>query len=213
MSDDDPRVIGSDDKLIQNCNWQIVNCSTPANYFHVLRRQVHREFRKPLVVMSPKNLLRHKECKSDIAEMGQDSKFKRTISERHPDFVDTDDKINKVIFCSGAVYYALKAEREKLGRTDVALVTLEQISPFPFTQVMQDLNKYSNAQVVWCQEEPLNMGSWAYVEPRFRTALVKGLEDKREPLFVGRAPSAAPGTGHMSQHTKEITQFLEEAFA
>eukprot|EP00656_Telonema_subtile_P053723 TRINITY_DN7845_c0_g2_i12.p1 TRINITY_DN7845_c0_g2~~TRINITY_DN7845_c0_g2_i12.p1 ORF type:complete len:625 (+),score=180.02 TRINITY_DN7845_c0_g2_i12:179-2053(+) len=212
MSDDDPRVVTPQENLIQNCNWQVVNCSTPANYFHALRRQIHRDFRKPLVVMSPKSLLRHKECVSDFEDMGPDSSFKYTISERSAD-LDADDKVKKVIFCSGKVYYELKAEREKLGRSDVALVTLEQISPFPFTHVMEDLKKYPNAEVVWCQEEPLNMGAWGYVEPRMRTALNKGCEDVRQPSFAGRPPSAAPGTGHTAQHNAEISQFLEDAFA
>eukprot|EP00658_Telonema_sp_P-2_P082700 TRINITY_DN8790_c0_g1_i5.p1 TRINITY_DN8790_c0_g1~~TRINITY_DN8790_c0_g1_i5.p1 ORF type:complete len:999 (+),score=274.18 TRINITY_DN8790_c0_g1_i5:220-3216(+) len=213
MSDDDPRFVNSDEDMIQKANWQVCNISTPANYFHALRRQIHREFRKPMVVMSPKYLLRHKECVSTFEDMGPDSKFKRTISEREPDFVESDDKITKVILSSGKVYYELKAERERLQRTDVALVTLEQISPFPFSHVMADLSKYPNAEVVWCQEEPLNMGAWSYVEPRLSTALNKGLGDSRRPEYAGRPPSAAPGTGHASMHQQEVLDFLKEAFA
>jgi 2-oxoglutarate dehydrogenase E1 component len=211
MSDDDPRYIPDEENRIQESNWQVCNISTPANYFHALRRQIHRQFRKPLIVMSPKSLLRHKECVSSFEDMGPESTFKRTISERQPDFLVPDDEVKRLILCSGKVYYELKSEREKLGRNDVALVTMEQISPFPFAQVLEDLRKYPNAEIMWCQEEPLNMGAWSYVEPRLNTA-VRSMNDNRIPSYAGRLPSAAPGTGHMSQHVQEVENMLAEAF-
>jgi len=213
MSDDDPRFVQSDETLIQNCNWQVVSCTSPANYFHVLRRQVHREFRKPLVVMSPKSILRLKENVSDLDEMGAGSSFKRTISERQPEAIVPDDQVKKVVFCSGKVYYEIRQERTKREVDDMALITVEQISPFPYTQVMEDLKKYPNAEIKWCQEEPLNMGAWSYVEPRFVTALKKGLEDSREITYHGRKPEAAPGTGFAGLHAKEINLFMDELFA
>jgi 2-oxoglutarate dehydrogenase E1 component len=214
MSDDDPRYIPeTEDNLIQNCNWQVVNCTSPANYFHVLRRQVHREFRKPLVVMAPKSILRLKDNVSDLSEMAEGSSFKRTISERQPENLVADDQIKKIVFCTGKVYYEIRQERNSREVDDMALITLEQISPFPYSQVMEDLKKYPNADVMWCQEEPLNMGAWSYVEPRMLTALRKGMKDGREITYHGRKPEAAPGTGFAGQHGKEITKFMNELFA
>merc|ERR1719161_2490427 len=114
-------------KQIQNTNWQVVNISTPANYFHVLRRQVNRDFRKPLIVVAPKNLLRLKSCVSSFEDMGPGTIFKRAIAERNPDV--TPDKVTRLVFCTGKIYYELAAERDKQGMTHVAIVTLEQIAP------------------------------------------------------------------------------------
>merc|ERR1711907_371095 len=145
--------------------------------------------------------------------MGPDCSFKRVISERQPDFTVPDDQIKRVIMCSGRVYFDLRQERMARERNDIALITLEQISPFPFTQVIEDLKKYPNAEIMWCQEEPLNMGAWSYVEPRLITALRKAMDDSRIPIYAGRLPAAAPGTGHPQQHTYEIEQFMNDAFA
>merc|ERR1712023_89915 len=151
--------------------------------------------------MSPKSLLRHKECVSTLEDMSTGSRFRFTISER--DEIAPDDKVKKLVFCSGKVYYELRSERAKRGVDDMALVTLEQISPFPFRQVIEDLKKYPNAEVIWCQEEPMNNGAWSYVEPRMMTALKKGCGDGRDVTYIGRNPAAAPGTGLMALHLKE----------
>lgn len=163
--------------------------------------------------MAPKSHLRHKENVSSLSDMGPDCSFKRVISERQPDFTVPDDQIKRVIMCSGRVYFDLRQERMARERNDIALITLEQISPFPFTQVIEDLKKYPNAEIMWCQEEPLNMGAWSYVEPRLITALRKAMDDSRIPIYAGRLPAAAPGTGHPQQHTYEIEQFMNDAFA
>jgi 2-oxoglutarate dehydrogenase E1 component len=157
---------------IQLSNWQIVNITTPANYYHVLRRQVHREFRKPLIVAAPKALLKLKACSSTLEDMGPGTKFKRVIPDPSTTLA-SDDKIRKVAFCSGKIYYELAAEREKKGINDIALVRLEQIAPFPFDKVAEQVSKYPNAAALWVQEEPKNMGAYSYVFPRFRTATEK----------------------------------------
>ena len=131
--------------------------------------------------MSPKSLLRHKENVSTLEDMGPSHSFKRVLSERQPDYVLPNEDIKRVILCTGRVYYDLRQERKERDRKDVALITLEQLSPFPFTQVIEDLKKYPNAEIMWCQEEPLNMGGWSYVEPRLITALRKSMDDQRVP--------------------------------
>lgn len=205
---------------IQNHNWQIVNCSTPANYFHVLRRQQHREFRKPLVVVAPKGLLRLKDCTSTFDEMAEGTRFKRLIPEREPDKLVDDDEIRRLVFCSGAFYYDLigangeiekqisghgHTEREDGGRgaNDVAIVTLEQIAPFPFDLVAEQIKKYPNAEVVWAQEEPKNMGCWQYVQDRIMTASRELNGKEVRPAYIGRKTMASPAEGWNKVHLKE----------
>ncbi|MES1920774.1 hypothetical protein MHBO_002411, partial [Bonamia ostreae] len=127
---------------VQNCNWQIVNCSTPANYFHVLRRQFHRSFRKPLIVFSPKSLLKLRECKSSFQDFKENTKFKWLLEERE-ELVE-DDKVKKLILCSGKVYFDLVKERSRLRIKNVAIVTLEQLCPFPFKEVVSQFKRYKN---------------------------------------------------------------------
>jgi len=193
---------------VQKANWAICNVTTPANYFHVLRRQVLREFRKPLVIMSPKSLLRHRLVKSDIEDFLPGNRFQRYIAETGEGLV-ADEKIRKLVICSGKVYFDLLAAREAKGLDDVAIARVEQISPFPMDKVQEDIVKYPNAEVIWCQEEPKNAGAWQYARPRIVTAAreVRPLQ----PSYAGRAPSAAASTGHASQHAKELEKFLGEA--
>ncbi|KAL1511870.1 hypothetical protein AB1Y20_005154 [Prymnesium parvum] len=195
---------------IQFANWQIVNITTPANYFHVLRRQVLREFRKPLVVMSPKSLLRHRLVKSDIEEFASGTRFQRYLPDVTTELT-SDDKVRKLILCSGKVYYDLLAAREAKEINDIAIARVEQISPFPSDMVQKDIVKYPNAEVVWCQEEPKNAGAWSYARPRIVTASrsVRPVQ----PVYVGRGPSAAASTGSANQSAKELQKFLDEAFA
>ncbi|KAI8539943.1 hypothetical protein RHMOL_Rhmol09G0222300 [Rhododendron molle] len=234
MSDDNPYVIPEMDptlrKQIQECNWQVVNVTTPANYFHVLRRQVgaaylitniHREFRKPLIVMAPKNLLRHKECKSNLSEFDdvqghpgfdkQGTRFKRLIKDQN-DHSDLEESIRRLVLCSGKVYYELDEQRRKVDGKDVAICRVEQLCPFPYDLVQRELKRYPNAEVVWCQEEPMNMGAYQYIAPRLGTtmkALGRGGTD--DVKYVGRAPSAATATGFQQHHVKEQTELVQKA--
>ena len=233
MSDEDPSRIPEDMTLetrsqIQEHNWQICNVTTPANYFHLLRRQVHREFRKPLIVVSPKNLLRHPKCVSPLSDFDDEEtsqteqgiRFKRLIMDKtatsrakdHTLPIEPDAK--RVVFCTGKVYYELDAERETMGReSDVKIVRIEQLTPFPWDLVDRELRRYPNAEVVWCQEEPMNMGAWAHVAPRFQT-LFKQPHVNR-PLdalrYAGRAPSASTATGYGSVHAEEQVGLVKEA--
>lgn len=225
MSDDNPFVIPEMDPTlrtqIQQCNWQIVNVTTPANYFHVLRRQINRDFRKPLIVMSPKNLLRHKDCKSNLSEFDdvqghpgfdkQGTRFKRLIKDQN-DHSDLEEGIKRLILCSGKIYYELDEERQRLQRKDVAICRVEQLCPFPYDLVQRELKRYPNAEIVWCQEEPMNMGAYSYITPRLTTAMTALGRGKYEDIkYVGRAPSAATATGFSQLHVKEQREVLETA--
>ena len=155
----------SDNDQMQRINMQVVNCSTSANYFHVLRRQMRRPFRKPLIVVSPKKLLRFKEASSDIEEFGEGLRFRRIIEDQNKNLV-APEKVKRLIFCTGQVYYDLNEARIKEGRNDIAIVRVEQLAPFPFKYVVPEVEKYKNAEVMWVQEEPQNYGSWYYMFPR-----------------------------------------------
>ncbi len=208
------------ERYLQLCaedNWQIANCTTPANYFHVLRRQLHRQFRKPLVLMTPKSLLRHKRVVSNLEQFGPGSSFHRLLWDDAQFLPDQaiklvpDDKIRRVVLCSGKVYYDLYDEREKRGVDDVYLLRMEQLYPFPARALIQELGRFKDAEMVWCQEEPKNMGAWSFVEPNLEWVLEHiGAKHKR-PRYAGRPSSAATATGLMSKHTRELKAFLDEA--
>nr|XP_034824375.1 2-oxoglutarate dehydrogenase, mitochondrial isoform X1 [Maniola hyperantus]XP_034824376.1 2-oxoglutarate dehydrogenase, mitochondrial isoform X1 [Maniola hyperantus]XP_034824377.1 2-oxoglutarate dehydrogenase, mitochondrial isoform X1 [Maniola hyperantus] len=176
MSADDPDYMPPESpdyevRQLHDCNWIVANCSTPASLFHILRRQIALPFRKPLIIMTPKSLLRHPECKSSFDDMCDGTTFRRLIPEEGP-AAENPSNVRKVSFCSGRVYYdLLKQRRDRNLEKDIAIVRLEQISPFPYDQIKAEIAKYPNAQLVWSQEEHKNMGSWSYVEPRFRTLL------------------------------------------
>ncbi|XP_023951270.2 2-oxoglutarate dehydrogenase complex component E1 isoform X3 [Bicyclus anynana] len=176
MSADDPDYMPPESpdyevRQLHDCNWIVANCSSPASLFHILRRQIALPFRKPLILMTPKSLLRHPECKSTFDDMVEGTTFRRLIPEEGP-AAQNPSNVRKVAFCSGRVYYdLLKQRREKNLEKDIAIVRLEQISPFPYDQIKAEIAKYPNAQLVWSQEEHKNMGSWSYIEPRFRTLL------------------------------------------
>lgn len=216
MVDEDPHHIPNmakdERKQIQMCNWQVVNCTTPANYFHVLRRQIHRDFRKPLIVVSPKNLLRHKKCISKLEDMGPDTEFKRVLDETDAFINDNAEDVKTVVLCTGQIYYELLTEREKLERTDIVLVRLEQIAPFAFDRVAQVCAQFSNAEVVWAQQEPKNMGAYAYISPRVETATRELNGHEKRPRYVGRPVSAAPATGMGKVHQKEYKDIMDGVF-
>lgn len=225
LSDDDEDDIPEFEKdfgtsQIQKANWQVVNVTTPANLFHVLRRQQHRDFRKPLVVASTKSLFRHKLCKSPIEAFGPGERFQRLLTERDEEIVADPDQVDRLIFCSGKVYYELVEKREQLGLKNVAIVTLEQIAPFPFDRVREVFEQYKNIDigdgvypgtVVWCQEEPKNMGPWSYVRPRFVTCAREGMNYDLVMRYVGRRSAASPATGYAKVHAAEQEALTTEA--
>eukprot|EP00004_Rigifila_ramosa_P005116 TRINITY_DN1557_c0_g1_i1.p1 TRINITY_DN1557_c0_g1~~TRINITY_DN1557_c0_g1_i1.p1 ORF type:complete len:961 (-),score=180.18 TRINITY_DN1557_c0_g1_i1:10-2787(-) len=186
----------------EEVNWQVVNCSTPANYFHLLRRQIHRTFRKPLIVMSPKKLLRLREAASSLTDMSEGTSFQPVLYDTE---VPASSAVKRLIFCSGQVYYDLAKQRHTLHKNDVAIVRIEELAPFPFAAVGAAAAQYPNAELVWCQEEHMNMGAWSYAEPRIEAATGKRAK------YVGRSPSAAPATGWHGRHENELKQLLADA--
>ncbi len=208
------------ERFLQLCaedNMQVANCTSPANYFHILRRQIHRDFRKPLILMTPKSLLRHKKCISTLEELGPDSSFHRVLWDDAQIDKDSkiqlkkDDEIKRVILCSGKVYYDLAEEREKRDINDVYILRLEQIYPFPHSALTKELTRFPNADVIWCQEEPKNMGSWTFVDPLIEEVLAKVKMRSKRPIYAGRAESASTATGLMSSHLAQLKLFLDEA--
>eukprot|EP00826_Nyctotherus_ovalis_P056584 TRINITY_DN766_c0_g1_i3.p1 TRINITY_DN766_c0_g1~~TRINITY_DN766_c0_g1_i3.p1 ORF type:complete len:927 (+),score=318.28 TRINITY_DN766_c0_g1_i3:259-3039(+) len=171
MTDDDPYSCKLPGHLVENCNWQVVNCTTPANYFHVLRRQLRRDFRKPLISMSPKRLLRLREAVSNIEDFSAEKKFRCIIPEVEPE-IAPPEKVEKLIVCSGQVYYDLVKARSTLKKNNISIARLEQIAPFPGMEMQELFDKHPNAKVVWCQEEHLNMGAWDFVRPRANVVLL-----------------------------------------
>ena len=198
-------------QLYAKDNLQVLYPSTPASYFHALRRQLHRPFRKPLIVMTPKSLLRHKLCTSSLEEMGPGSSFHRVMYERPPSQADRD--VTRVVLCSGKVYYDLVQRRQELGLEDVvSLVRLEQLAPFPDDVLAEELVRYpKRVEVIWCQEEPQNMGAWSFVAPRIEAVLERiGMRQTR-PTYAGRPAAASPATGLYQQHVREQTSLVEAA--
>ena len=210
------------ERFLQLCaqdNMQVANCTTPANYFHILRRQMRRNFRKPLVLMTPKSLLRHKQCVSTLAEMGPGSSFHRVLwddAEYKPGStvkLVSDAKIKRVVLCSGKVYYDLVEEREARGVNDVYLMRVEQFYPFPAQSLIKELQRFKNAEMVWCQEEPKNMGAWFFMEPNLEWTLEQISAKHKRARYAGRAASASPATGLMSRHLNERDEFLNDALS
>ncbi|HBV12025.1 MAG TPA: 2-oxoglutarate dehydrogenase E1 component, partial [Brevundimonas sp.] len=211
------------ERFLQQCaenNMQVANCTTPANYFHILRRQLHRSFRKPLILMTPKSLLRHKKAVSSLADMAEGSSFHRVLrddAQLRPDVAGVtlraDKDIRKVIVCSGKVYYDLLDAREKAGRDDIYILRLEQFYPWPIKSISAELARFPNADLVWCQEEPKNMGGWTFVDPWLELTLEKLDVKAKRARYVGRPASASTAAGLMSRHLKELETFLAEAMA
>ncbi len=202
------------ERFLQLCaedNMQICNLTTPANYFHALRRQMKRDFRKPLIIMTPKSLLRHKLAVSQSADFTGDSTFHRFLWDDSRALLDKPSNIKRVVMCSGKVYYDLFEEREKRGLKNVVLLRLEQLYPFPEKDLAKELAQYTGAEFVWCQEEPKNQGSWFFVNPLLEDTLaVAGFKGQRF-KFVGRAPAAAPATGYAKRHAEEQAALVNDA--
>ena len=208
------------ERFLQMCaedNLQVANCSTPANYFHILRRQLKREIRKPLILMTPKSLLRHKRAVSRLDEMATGTSFHRVLWDdaqllpgEKIKLVE-DAKIRRVVLCSGKVYYDLYEEREKRGVDDIYLLRVEQLYPFPTKALVTELSRFKQAEVVWCQEEPRNMGAWHFVEHYLEWVLNQINAKHLRPRYATRPASAATAVGQMSKHLAQLKQLLDEA--
>jgi 2-oxoglutarate dehydrogenase E1 component len=208
------------ERFLQLCaedNMQVANVTTPANYFHILRRQLKRDFRKPLILMTPKSLLRHKRAVSTIADFSGESSFHRLLWDdaQYPgqDKVKLvrDSKIRRVVMCSGKVYYDLYEEREKRGINDVYLLRVEQLYPFPAKALITELSRFRGAEMVWCQEEPKNMGAWSFIDPYLEWVLAHIDAKHQRVRYTGRPASASPATGLMSKHLAQLQAFLDDA--
>jgi 2-oxoglutarate dehydrogenase E1 component len=200
------------ERYLQLCaedNMQVANCTTPANYFHILRRQMHRDFRKPLVILTPKSLLRHKAAVSSLAEFTGESHFRRILSDpRAP----ADQDVRRLVLCTGKLAYELIEARDKAGLRDVSIVRIEQLYPFPGEALLARLKRMTKLEeVVWAQEEPQNQGYWAHVEPRIERRLGEaGLKPKR-PIYAGRVAAASPATGLAKRHAAEQAALIADA--
>lgn len=218
LCNEEPRIFPSADKLErqhQDCNMQIAYMTTPANVFHILRRQMNRQFRKPLIVFFSKSLLRHPLARSNIEDFTEGNQFKWIIPETgHGTAVNEPDKIERVIMCTGQVYVALVKHREAHKIKDVAITRIEQLNPFPWADLKANLDSYPNAKdIVWCQEEPLNAGAWSFVQPRIETLLnATEHHNRRHVMYAGRNPSASVATGLKASHVKEEQDLLNDAF-
>jgi 2-oxoglutarate dehydrogenase E1 component len=197
------------ERYLQLCaerNMYVCNLTTPANYFHALRRQLHRNFRKPLIVFEPKSLLRHKLAVSSLEDMSDGTRFQYVIPEI--DELLPPDQVRRVAICTGKVYYDLLAERRAKDIKDIALIRLEQLYPFPENSLARALAPYLNADVVWCQEEPENMGAWSFVDRRIEKVLSRLDMRVRRPVYVGREAAASPATGLIKTHMVEQSRLV-----
>jgi 2-oxoglutarate dehydrogenase E1 component len=200
------------ERYLQLCaedNMQVVNCTTPANYFHALRRQLRRNFRKPLIVMTPKSLLRHKACVSDLADMGPGTTFHRLLDER--DTQVRHGKVKRIVLCSGKVYYDLAAARDAAKAWDIEILRVEQLYPFPTKAVKEILSKTPKASVVWCQEEPKNMGGWTFVRDYIEDIMAETGMQQQRLVYAGRDAAASPATGTLSRHNREQNDLVAAA--
>ena len=210
---------GRVERFLQNSahdNWIVANCTTPANYFHILRRQLHRDFRKPLILMTPKSLLRHPLCISDAADFTDGSTFHRVLWDdaqrgHSTQTLRPDAEIRRVVMCSGKVYYDLLAERDTRGLDDVYLLRVEQLYPVPTLPLTAELSRFKGAEFVWCQEEPRNQGAWTFIEPEIEAVLVKIGATHSRPRYAGRTVSASPATGLASRHKFEQQSLVNDA--
>lgn len=215
LCDDDPFKFPTPEKAQrthQDCNMQVVYCTTPSNYFHVLRRQIHRDFRKPLIVFFSKSLLRHPLAKSSLTEMEPGTFFKPLLPEPGFNGMVDNHQVRRHIFCSGQVYYTLIQEREKRNINDIAITRIEQFSPVPYYEIVKALETYPNSDVMYCQEEPVNGGAFSYLAPRLENAMNQTEQHAgKKVLYAGRPPYASVATGSKKIHLQEIQQFLDQA--
>ena len=207
-------------QLCSNDNMQVMNCTTPANYFHALRRQMLRDFRKPLIIMTPKSLLRNKYCVSNLEDFSKENSFHRILWDHAIDpkasgFIKLrkNSEIKKVIMCSGKVYFDLLAAREKLKKDDVILFRIEQLYPFPAKTLVKELKIFAkNAKFYWCQEEPKNMGAWFSVRDYIQWTLETINANNKEIFYIGRSPDASPATGYAKRHISQQQEIIKKVF-
>ena len=206
-------------QLCANDNLQVINCTTPANYFHALRRQMHRDFRKPLIVMTPKSLLRNKHCVSNIEDFDKNTYFHKILIdhalEEENGFIKLKEssEIKKVILCSGKVYFDLLDSREKLKKDDVVFYRIEQLYPFPAKSLVKEIRKYAkNAKFYWCQEEPKNMGAWFSVRDYIQWTLETISANSNKISYIGRSPDASPATGYAKRHISQQQEIINKVF-
>ena len=185
--------------MCANNNMQVTNITTPANYFHLLRRQLHRDFRTPLVVLTPKSLLRHPLCASSLSDFTSGS-FHEILGDHFADV----KKVKRVLLCTGKIYYDLLQEQKENQRTDVAIVRVEQIYPFPEAQLEKELSQYKGAEIIWVQEEPKNMGAWTFLSRYDFSSSLK---------YIGRKSSASPATGFKKVHDEEQEAIIKDSFS
>jgi len=211
------------ERFLQLCakeNLQVMNCTTPANYFHALRRQIHRDFRKPLVIMTPKSLLRNKLCVSNLEDFSKKNSFHRVlwdhaIDPKENSFIrlKNSNRIRKVILCSGKVYFDLLEAREKLKKDDVVIYRIEQLYPFPIKPLIKEIKVYKkNAKFYWCQEEPKNMGAWFSVRDYIQWTLDYIGANNNKISYIGRDTAASPATGYAKRHLSQQKEIIEEVF-
>jgi len=207
-------------QMCSNDNMQIMNCTTPANYFHALRRQMHRDFRKPLIMMTPKSLLRNKYCVSNLEDFSKDNSFHRILWDHAIDpkikgFIKLkkSSEIKKIIICSGKIYFDLLKAREKLKKNDVIFYRIEQLYPFPAKTLVKELKPYAKkAKFYWCQEEPKNMGGWFSVRDYIQWTLDTIKANNGEISYIGRRPDASPATGYAKRHASQQQEIINKVF-
>lgn len=200
------------ERYLQLCaedNIQVANCTTPANYFHILRRQLHRGTRKPLVIMTPKSLLRHQLAVSRFSDFATGTYFKPVLPEVDANIVD--DQVKRVVLSTGKVYYDLYENRKNQNMNDIALIRLEQLYPFSHKELLQELTRYPQASVVWCQEEPENMGAWNFIDRRLEKVMIEAKMKSTRPIYVGRHAAASPATGIATRHAREQKELIDKA--
>ena len=211
------------ERFLQLCaheNIQVMNCTTPANYFHALRRQIHRDFRKPLIIMTPKSLLRNKRCTSNIEDFNKKNTFHRILKD-HAEVggyglikLQEDKKIKKVVLCSGKIYFDLIEAREKIKNNKVLFIRIEQLYPFPVKTLAQELKKFKkNARFFWCQEEPQNMGAWNTARNYIEWTLDYIKAENRKVSYIGRQSAASPATGYLKKHLAQQKEIIEKVFS
>ena len=210
------------ERFLQLCakeNIQVINCTTPANYFHALRRQIHRDFRKPLIIMTPKSLLRNKRCVSNIEDFTKKNTFHRVLND-HAEYEEygliklkEDKKIKKVVICSGKIYFDLLEAREKMKNDHVFFIRVEQLYPFPVKTLSQTLKRFKKASFYWCQEEPQNMGAWNAARNYIEWTLEHIKAENREVKYIGREPAASPATGYLKKHLAQQKEIIEKVLS
>lgn len=200
------------ERYLQLCaedNMIVANCTTPANYFHILRRQLKRSYRKPLILMTPKSLLRHKEAVSSMDDFSENTQFQPVIDDVQ---CKNPKSVQRIVLCTGKVYYDLLDARASENLDQCALIRVEELHPFPEEQLLEVFKKYpTSAQVIWCQEEPENMGAWTYIDRRLEQAMIQAGFKKTRPVYAGRPAAAATATGFPKQHQHEQEQLIEQA--